>query len=45
MKLSKTAFAEVFREGAVMQLVGLTSVMDLLVIALAIILFPYLWKD
>jgi heme exporter protein B len=45
MKLSKTAFAEVFREGAVIQLVGLTSVMDLLVIALAIILFPYLWKD
>jgi heme exporter protein B len=45
MRLSKTAFAEVFRDGAVMQLVGITAVMDLLVITLAIILFPYLWKD
>jgi heme exporter protein B len=45
MRLSKVAFAEVFREGAVWQLIGLTAVMDLLVIVLAIILFPYLWKD
>ena len=45
MRMSKTAFAEVFRDGAVLQLVGLTAVMDLLVVALAIILFPYLWKD
>jgi heme exporter protein B len=45
IRLSKTAFAEVFRDGAVMQLIGLTSVMDLLVVVLAIVLFPYLWKD
>lgn len=45
MRMSKAAFAEVFRDGAVLQLVGLTAVMDLLVVALAIILFPYLWKD
>jgi heme exporter protein B len=45
MRMSKTAFAEVFRDGALLQLVGLTAVMDLLVVALAIILFPYLWKD
>ena len=45
MRLSKAAFAEVFREGAVWQLAGLTGLMDLLVIALAVILFPYLWKD
>lgn len=45
MRLSKTAFAEVFREGAVLQLAGLTGLMDLLVIILAVILFPYLWKD
>jgi len=45
MRLSKAAFAEVFREGAIWQLVGLTTGMNLLVIVLAIILFPYLWKD
>lgn len=45
MRLSKVAFAEVFREGAVMQLVLLIAGLDLLVIVMAVILFPYLWKD
>ena len=45
MKMSKTAFAEVFRDGAVLQLTGLTLAMNLLVIILGVILFPYLWKD
>ena len=45
MKLSKAAFAEVFKEGAVLQLAGLIIGLDVLVIALAVILFPYLWKD
>lgn len=45
MRLSKVAFGEVFRQGAVLQLVGLTFLMDLLVIVLAVILFPFLWKD
>ena len=45
MRMSKVAFAEVFREGALMQLVGLTTLMDVLVVALAVILFPYLWKE
>ncbi|RZK76221.1 MAG: cytochrome C biogenesis protein [Pedobacter sp.] len=45
MRLSKAAFAEVFKEGAVLQLAGLIAGMDLLVIALAVILFPFLWKD
>ncbi len=45
MRLSKSAFAEVFREGAVMQLAGLIVGLDILVIAMAVILFPYLWKD
>jgi heme exporter protein B len=45
MRLSKAAFAEVFREGAVWQLAGLITGLDILVIALAVILFPYLWKD
>ena len=45
MRLSKAAFAEVFKEGAVLQLTGMIIGLDLLVIALAVILFPYLWKD
>jgi heme exporter protein B len=45
MRLSKTAFGEIFREGAVLQLAGLIAGLDVLVIAIAIILFPYLWKD
>jgi len=45
MRISKAAFAEVFREGAVLQLAGLIIGLDVLVIALAVILFPYLWKD
>ncbi|MBS1496760.1 MAG: heme exporter protein CcmB [Bacteroidetes bacterium] len=45
MRLSKAAFSEVFREGALWQLTGLIIGLDFLVIALAVILFPYLWKD
>jgi heme exporter protein B len=45
MRLSKAAFSEVFRDGAVWQLAGLIGGLDVLVIALAVILFPYLWKD
>lgn len=45
MRLSKAAFSEVFREGAVLQLTGLISLLDIMVIVLAVILFPYLWKD
>lgn len=45
MKLSKAAFAEVFKEGAVLQLASLIIGLDVLVVVLAIILFPYLWKE
>lgn len=45
MKLSKAAFAEVFKEGAVLQLAGLIAGLDILVGAMALVLFPYLWKD
>ncbi|MBP6430501.1 MAG: heme exporter protein CcmB [Ferruginibacter sp.] len=45
MRLSKTAFNEVFKDGAVFELVGLITGLDALIIVLAIILFPYLWKD
>ena len=45
MRLSKTAFAEVFKSGAVLQLSALIFGIDLLVVVMAIILFPYLWKE
>jgi heme exporter protein B len=45
MKLSKVAFAEVFRQGAVMQLSALIIGLDVLVVVMAVVLFPYLWKD
>jgi heme exporter protein B len=45
MRLSKTAFNEVFKDGAITELVGLIVGLDGLIIVLAIILFPYLWKD
>ncbi len=45
IQLSKIAFAEVFREGAWWQLAGTLLLLDVLVVALATILFPYLWKD
>ncbi|MEO6220077.1 MAG: heme exporter protein CcmB [Ginsengibacter sp.] len=45
MKLSKSAFGEIFREGALLQISLLLIGFDVMVIALAIILFPFLWKD
>ncbi len=45
MQLSKSAFAEVFKEGAVFQLALLIIGLDFLVGIMAVILFPYLWKE
>jgi len=45
IRLSKSAFGEVFREGAVLQITSLLAGLDILVITLAIILFPFLWKN
>lgn len=45
MKLSKSAFGEIFREGALLQMSLLLLGFDVMVIALAVILFPFLWKD
>jgi heme exporter protein B len=45
MKLSKASFGEVFREGALWQLAGLITGLDMLVFVLAVILFPFLWKE
>lgn len=45
IRLSKSAFGEVFREGALLQITLLLIALDILVIVLAIVLFPFLWKD
>jgi heme exporter protein B len=45
MKLSKASFGEVFKEGAIWQLAGLITGLDMLVFVLAVILFPFLWKE
>lgn len=45
MRLSKSAFSEVFKNGAVLQLCGLIIGLDMLIIVMAMILFPYLWKE
>jgi len=44
MKISNTAFSDVVQAG-LWQIVLLLFGLDILVIALAIILFPFLWKD
>lgn len=45
MRLSGVAFEATFQSGAVSQLIVLVSLMDILVIILGIVLFPFLWKD
>lgn len=44
MKMSNTAFADIIQVG-LWQIVLLLVALDVLVIALAVILFPFLWKD
>ena len=45
IRLSKSAFGEIFREGALFQITLMIVALDILVVALSIILFPFLWKD
>jgi heme exporter protein B len=45
IRLSRSAFGEVFREGALLQISLLLIALDILVVVLAIVLFPFLWKD
>ncbi len=45
VKISKTAFSEIFRDGALLQITLLLIALDLAVIFLAVILYPFLWKD
>ncbi len=45
IRLSKSAFGEVFREGALLQITLLLLGLDILVVVLSVSLFPFLWKD
>lgn len=45
IRLSKAAFGEIFRDGAVLNLTLLIIGFDVMVLVLSIILFPFLWKD
>jgi heme exporter protein B len=45
IRLSKLSYGEVFKEGVPLQLTGLLLGLDILVILMATVLFPYLWKD
>lgn len=45
IRLSKLAFGEIFREGVPWQLTGLLIGLNFLVIIMASVLFPYLWKE
>lgn len=45
VRISKSAFGEVFRDQALFQIVLLLCALDLMVVVLSVILFPFLWKD
>jgi heme exporter protein B len=45
IRLSKLAFAEVFKAGVATQVVLLLLALDLAIILMSVILFPFLWKD
>lgn len=45
VKISKSAFGEIFRENALLQMTLLLGGLDIMIIVLSLILFPFLWKD
>jgi heme exporter protein B len=45
VRLSKTAFSEIFRDGVPVQILSLLIALDISVVILAMILYPFLWKD
>jgi heme exporter protein B len=44
MKIANIAFSDIVQNG-LPQMIGLLCGFDLMIIALAYILFPFLWKD
>lgn len=45
VRISKQAYGEIFKEGAIMQMVLLLGALDIMVVVMCMILFPFLWKD
>jgi heme exporter protein B len=45
IRLSKAAFGEVFKGSAFSQILLLIVALDIMVVALSLILFPFLWKE
>ncbi len=45
IRLSRSAFGEAFREGALLQLSLLLAALNIMVVALSLILYPFLWKE
>jgi heme exporter protein B len=45
LRLSRFAFGEVFKEGAIWKATALLVGLDGMIILLSVILFPFLWKD
>lgn len=45
IKLSKSAFGEVYQDGALLQMFLLLTGLNVLVCVLAVVLFPFLWKE
>lgn len=45
LRISKAAFGEIFRAGALPEMILLLLALDAMVLVLSLILFPFLWKD
>lgn len=45
VRLSKTAFSEIFNDNVPLQVVLLLIALDFAVVLMAVILYPFLWKD
>ncbi|MBW7839373.1 MAG: heme exporter protein CcmB [Chitinophagaceae bacterium] len=45
LRISRSMFGEVFREGALLQMFSLLVGLDVLVIVLSVVLFPFLWRE
>ncbi len=45
IRLSKAAFGEAFKEGALLQISLLLAALNIMVIVLSLILYPFLWKE
>lgn len=45
IRLSRAGMGEIFKEGGILKIFGLLTGLDILIVIMASILFPFLWKD